>query len=87
MKGVNSRKLNLEKELREAKEDFEKKKAIFAEKSENDDRFIALLKMENEKLKRDERVVTKVVYKDGEKEGAEGVKRELGMLRKKCKEL
>lgn len=34
------------------------------EKSENDDKFITLLKNENERLKKEERVVTKIVYKD-----------------------
>lgn len=64
VKSLNSRKLILENEMKELKADFEKKKQIFVEKSENDDRFIALLKQENDKLKRDEKVVTKVVYKD-----------------------
>lgn len=49
--------------MKELKNDYEKKKQIFVEKSDNDDRFISLLKQENEKLKKDERVVTKVVYK------------------------
>ena len=50
--------------MKELKGDFEKKKNIFIQKSENDDKFIALLKQENDKLKKDEKVVTKVVYKD-----------------------
>lgn len=58
--------------MKELKGDFEKKKLIFMEKSENDDKFIALLKQENDKLKKDEKVVTKVVYKDA-KENTEEV--------------
>ena len=50
--------------MKDCKADFEKKKGIFLEKSQNDDKFIALLKQENDKLKKDEKVVTKVVYKD-----------------------
>lgn len=38
--------------MKDLKNEFEKKKQIFVEKSENDDRFIALLKQENDKLKR-----------------------------------
>ena len=34
------------------------------EKSDNDDKFISLLKAENEKLKKEERVITKVIYKE-----------------------
>ena len=69
--------------------DFEKKKQIFIEKSENDDRFIALLKQENDKLKKDERVVTKVVYKEAKEntEEVEAYKKEIENLRKKVKEL
>ena len=64
VKSLNSRKIILESELKDLKADFEKKRLIFIEKSENDDRFIALLKQENDKLKKDEKVVTKVVYKE-----------------------
>lgn len=59
------------------------------EKSDNDDRFISLLKQENEKLKKDERVVTKVVYKEAKEntEEVEALKKEVETLRKKMKEL
>jgi predicted RNase H-like nuclease (RuvC/YqgF family) len=44
VKSLASRKLTVEAELKELKGEYEKKKQIFVEKSENDDRFIALLK-------------------------------------------
>lgn len=89
LKSLTSRKINLEAEIKELKADFDKKKQIFLEKSENDDRFIALLKQENDKLKKDERVVTKVVYKDAKEntEEVEAYKREIETLRRKAKEL
>ena len=75
--------------MKDLKADFEKKRQIFIEKSENDDRFIALLKQENDKLKKDEKVVTKVVYKET-KENTEEVnilKKENEVLKRKLKEL
>jgi predicted RNase H-like nuclease (RuvC/YqgF family) len=89
LKSLASRKITLEAEVKDLKADFEKKKQIFIEKSENDDRFIALLKQENDKLKKDERVVTKVVYKDAKEntEEVEAYKREIDNLRRKAKEL
>ena len=57
--------------MKDCKADFEKKKGIFLEKSQNDDKFIALLKQENDKLKKDQKVVTKVVYKDSKENNNE----------------
>lgn len=54
------------------------------EKSDNDDKFISLLKAENEKLKKEERVITKVIYKD-EDTNVNDLKREIEILRKKLK--
>lgn len=75
--------------MKELKADFEKKKQIFVEKSENDDRFIALLKQENDKLKRDEKVVTKVVYKDAKQNTEElnTLKKQIEVLKKKNRDL
>ena len=87
VKSLNSRKINLQSDMKDIKTDFQKKKLIFIEKSENDDRFIALLKQENDKLKKDEKVVTKVVYKDT-KENTEEVnilKKENEVLKRKVK--
>ena len=46
------------------------------EKSDNDDKFISLLKVENEKLKKEERVITKVIYKEEDTNVAD-LKREI----------
>ena len=44
VKSLTSRKVILENEMKEMKGDFEKKKQLLMEKSDNDDKFIALLK-------------------------------------------
>jgi hypothetical protein len=52
VKSLASRKITLESEIKDIKAEYEKKKQILMEKSENDDKFITLLKNENEKLKK-----------------------------------
>lgn len=75
--------------MKELKGDFEKKKEVFLQKSENDDQYISLLRQENEKLKKDERVVTKVVYKDSKENNEESnlLRKENEQLKKKVKDL
>eukprot|EP01016_Furgasonia_blochmanni_P038593 TRINITY_DN4686_c0_g2_i1.p1 TRINITY_DN4686_c0_g2~~TRINITY_DN4686_c0_g2_i1.p1 ORF type:complete len:464 (+),score=117.02 TRINITY_DN4686_c0_g2_i1:404-1795(+) len=65
MKALNSRKTVLENELRDIKMDYEKNKKILLEKSEADDRYIAALKTEIDKLKNTlPPIQTKIVYKN-----------------------
>ena len=83
-----SRKITLESEIKEVKVEYEKKKQILVEKSENDDKFISLLKNENERLKREERVVTKVVYKDQQdNDEVNSLRKEIEKLKAQLKRL
>lgn len=73
--------------MKELKNEFEKKRELLMEKSENDDKFISLLKSENQKLKKNEKVITKVIYKDdgGSKQEIDRLKKEIETLRRKSK--
>ncbi len=83
-----SRKITLESEIKEIKADYEKKKQILVEKSENDDKFITLLKNDNERLKREERVVTKIVYKEQrDNDEVNGLRKEIDKLKAQLKRL
>jgi len=52
VKQAGSTKLALEKKIEEIKGEYEKNKKILLEKSENDDKYIGMLKQEIEKLKK-----------------------------------
>ena len=66
VKALASRKGTLETELKDMRTEFEKKEKLLKEKSDNDDKYISLMKGELEKLKKEkeEKVVTKLVYKN-----------------------
>jgi len=54
LKAVTARKNILEKELKDAKAEYENKKKLLSEKSDNDNKYIAALKNEIDKLRKKE---------------------------------
>jgi len=54
LKAVTARKNILEKELKDAKAEYESNKKLLSEKSENDNKYIAALKNEIDKLRKKE---------------------------------
>lgn len=54
LKAVTARKNILEKELKDAKSEYDSNKKLLSEKSENDNKYIVALKNEIDKLRRKE---------------------------------
>ncbi|KAM3129583.1 hypothetical protein pb186bvf_018334 [Paramecium bursaria] len=76
-KAVSSRRSILEEQIKDSKLEYDKNKKILLEKSENDDKYIAALKQELEKIKRQSNVETKIIYKQADEDETKRLQREL----------